>query len=462
MANNFKPMQIKILDPKKLIIKKNLPRIKTIKKLASNNSLAEDGLFSESIFGRIGSVDRMNKMAYIDLNYKVLQPYIYLALKSASSDFEKTAMGILRWSKSNNKWVSSKEGEGKSGLKFIYDNFEELLKVFIPTASSKSREINLRLINKYPKDVIWTDKWIVIPAGLRDINTLDIESRGKSDYDPINDFYSTMINLSNQLGSISDVDASLVDEKFGYQMQIAVVSIYQSLIEKKMAKKGGLIQKSALAKTVSYSAGNVICNPKLTREAYDEKLSTNIPFGHIGISTSQLVDKFYPFVVYRLKELMDYDEKIDAILKGLTHAKETDTQDDIINHFIDFIKVDIPFMIQPMEYKNTKYSIKVDGKERVLTVLDFMKNEVVDRVIHDKFTTGTRYPCDNKLSTQYLKPVCLTTEGTELVKDDETGIEYELSTNDIVNLAYQPNSHSLKPWGGDHDALAYLRALQRF
>lgn len=449
-VKDYKPMQIKVLNVKKYIEQNNLPRISSTKKIGSNNTMAEEGLFSEKIFGKIGSQDRMNKMAYIELNCYCLQPYISIALERMSADFTKTTMGLQRWKIENGSLTKVGDDEGYSGLKFIYDNFELFVKTLFKENGSKVRDQNLQLLRSHKKDELFVKQWLIIPAGFRDINTLDIETKGKSDYDQINDFYSAMINISNQLENILDVDNSLVDEKFAYQMQQNINNIYRHLIEKKLAKKGGLIQKSALAKTISYSSGNVICNSKMTRNSYDEDHSNNIGFGYIGISCVHLMDMFYPFAVHRMKELFEFDENLYDIIKGKLKVKDTYTMADTIDKLIDTCKTDMKFLSSNMEYKDKKYSIKVNGKERVIKVIEFIKNEVADKIINNKFVTGTRFPVDNKLSQQYLKPKALMTEGVEKVVDDD-GVEWELCNNDIIILSYMPNSHSLGPWGGDYD-----------
>lgn len=448
MSNTYKPMKIEVLNVDRFVKKYNLPRISSTKKIASNNTMAEEGLFSEKIFGKIGSIERMNNMAYIELNCYCLQPYISIALERMSSDFLKTTMGQLRWVIKNGELEKVDDDSGKSGLKFIYDNFELFIKTLFKSNGSKVRENNLELLNNHKKEELFVSKWLIIPAGFRDINTLDIETKGKSDYDQVNDFYSAMINISNQLGNLTDVDNSLVDEKFAYQMQQNINSIYRHLIEKKLAKKGGLIQKSAMAKTISYSSGNVICNSKTTRNTYNEDHSNNVGFGYIGISCPHLMDMFYPFVVHRLKELFEYDENLYTIIKNMLKCKDTYTETDIINKLIDTCKVDINFLLKPMEINGKKYSIFINGKERVLKIVEFLKNDVVDKVIVNKFVTGTRFPVDNKLSQQYLKPKAIMTDGVEKVKDDN-GVEYELTTNDIPIMAFVPNMHSLTPWGGE-------------
>lgn len=452
--NKYAPMQIKVLNVEKYVKDNYLPRVNSIKKLSANKTMDEAGLFSEKIFGRIGSEDRMNKMAYIELNYKCLQPYICIALERMSADFVKTIQGNLWWIKDGNKLTKTDEDNGNTGLKFVYDNFELFISNVFKENGSKVRDQNLQLLKSHHKDELFTSKWLIIPAGFRDLNTLDIETKGKSDYDEINDYYTSIISISNQLGNMLELNSSLVDSKFGYQIQQNINNIYRLLVEKKLAKKGGLIQKSALAKTISYSSGNVICNAKMTRNHYKEDLSNNIPFGYIGIPTQQLTDMFYPFVVYRFKELFEFNKNnIYDIFKGILHTDPYYSMTDVINKIIDTFKTDSSFMLKRLEYDEYKYSIKIGGKETILKVIDFIKNEVIDPVIHDKFVTATRFPVDNKLSQQYLKPKSLSTDEVKRVIDDD-GFEYELSTNDLIQLAYMPNLHSLKPFGGDFDQIS--------
>lgn len=450
MSLEHKPMSIKILNVDNFIFRNDLPRIKSMKILSTNKTLADDGLFSQSIFGNLGSKDRMNKMAYIELNCRCLQPYICIALERMSADFSKTISGAQKWKIKNNKLEKSDDQDADTGLDFIYQNFDLFIKTLFPDNGSKTRKQNLNLLKKYKKDDLFVQRWIIIPAGLRDVNTMDIETQGKSEYDQINDFYKGMINISNQLESMSEIDASIIDAKFSFQMQNHINNIYRLLIEKKMAKKSGILQKSAMSKTISYSSGNVICNSKMTRAKHNDDDSTNIRFGYIGIHASLLVDIFYPFVLHRMKQFMENHDNLKYILVDLLEMSDKSTNDEIIEKCINTFKHDTYFMKKRLESKSGKYAIKINGKEHVLNMMEFFKNDIIDTIIHDKFVTGTRFPVDNKNSMQYLKPVCTTTESVYKVKDD-LGIEYELCKNDIIILAYQPNTHSLKSWGGDFD-----------
>lgn len=450
MSNSYQSMKIKVLNVNKYVKENHLIPVTSSKKIDINNTLHKDGLFSEQIFGRIGSKERMTKMSYINLNCKCIQPYLCIALERSSADFSNTILGKLRWKIDGGKLSKSDNLEDPSGLSFIYENWEIFIKEILKSNGSKSREQTLDLIKKYKKDDLFTDKWLVIPAGFRDINTIDIEKSGKSDYDQINDFYSAIILLSNQLDNITDIKTSLVDEKFSYQIQQNINEIYRRLMEIKTAKKGGLIQKAALAKTIMYSAGNVICIPKLTREHYNIKDSTNIQFGHIGVPTVQLLDIFYPFINHRIKEMFSYKEELYEIVKYLIKAKDTYSENDVVEKFINKSKNDNKFVFKNMEFNDKKYSITINGREKILNVLEFLKNEIVDPIIMDKFVTATRFPVDNKLSQQYLKPIATTVESVEKVEADD-GIEYELCKNNILILAFQVNINTLGPMGGDFD-----------
>lgn len=452
-VSNYKPMQIKILNIAKFVKQNNLPRVKSGKMLGQNKTLAEDGLFSEVIFGRIGSTDRLSKMAYIELNCKIIQPYLCIALERSSIDFKNTISGNIKWKLEGTKLtkVDNTDVEAQTGLPFIYKNFDIFIKHILPSNGSKTRDQVLNLLKTNDKDEIFTDKWLIIPAGYRDINTLDIETKGKSDYDQINDMYRAIIGISNNLNTQNSMD--MIDDKLINQVQQNINNIYRLLIEKKLAKKEGLIQKSALAKTISYSSGNVIHNAKMSRKSYDEDLSNNIPYGHFGVPVSQLVDMYYPFVLFRMKSFFESDDNLYDIFKELIHAKDGSSMDDNIEKIVEYVKVDVDFLKTKLETKDKKHTIKVNGKEIVLKVIEFMKNNIVDPIIQDKFLSVTRYPVDNLLSTQYLKPISQSTESTYKVVDD-FGIEYELCKNDIFILAFVPNLHSLKGWGGDYDKIA--------
>ena len=73
-------MQIKLLDVEAFIKANDLKPVTNPVFFQTGAIPTEDGLFSKSIFGEVGSIERKKKFAYINLNSKFIHPVIYRLL----------------------------------------------------------------------------------------------------------------------------------------------------------------------------------------------------------------------------------------------------------------------------------------------------------------------------------------------------------------------------------------------
>jgi len=453
-AKEFKPMTMDILNLNSIIKKMKIEEVTSERILSYKNSINDEGLFSYRIFGNPGTKERMNKMGFISLNCKVMMPYIFITLSRMSSKFLRLAQGNIHFKVSENKKnlvETDSDEEGGTGFSFIYDNFDLVIKELFKDTGTKTRSNNLKFLSRVTKEEIFVDKWLIIPAAYREINTMDLESKGIINYDEINDLYLSLLRKSKNLSTSKDF--GLINDITTFKIQEAIVEIYNFLVNKKISKKTGLIQQAGLAKTINYSAGAVIANPKLMRVSYSEIDSTNIPFGYIGVPITILLDIFYPFILKRLKDTFQLDEGMKRSFTAIMQAKDINEYSiEKVEEFISKAINDKEFLFKNMGYigkdgKHYDYELP-DGN--VYKIIDFLKNEIVDPVIENKFVSGTRYPVTNRGSLQFLKPICTTTDKVKVV-NTEAGLKYELVMNDNYIMSVCPNVHSLGPWGGDLD-----------
>ena len=234
-------MQLKLLDIDKFIKQNRCLQVKSTSTLMYGRSgnIDPDGLFSEEIFGRIGSMERRRKFGYINLKTKIIHPEVYNFINGLSSDIYKILLG-------KNKYKITKEGtfeeDPENGFTGIYEfikNFDKLdLDKF-----AKSDGKNLLLIKflKENKKLIFIDKILVIPAGNRDIQLNKQSGTTNIQYAEISNFYS---NLLKQTQMIPD-DIEYLDEEL-------VINIVQNIqknaneinewITERIKGKGGLIR----------------------------------------------------------------------------------------------------------------------------------------------------------------------------------------------------------------------------
>lgn len=152
----------------------------------------EDGLFSVSIFGKVGDERRSVRVSYIDLKVSVFHPVIYRSLVGLKRLYAGIMAGTeyAVWDPKLKDFERSNQLEGETGYNFFVKHWQDIQ---FGETKSTSREQNIKLIAKY-KDRAMTDKVVVMPAGLRDVEIL---GDGRVQKDEINDFYADLLRVAN-------------------------------------------------------------------------------------------------------------------------------------------------------------------------------------------------------------------------------------------------------------------------
>lgn len=154
----------------------------------------EDGLFSQSIFGRVGDESRNRRFSYIDIKIPIFHPIIFNTLVSLKRLYGEIIAGktYAIFDKSINDFVKSNQLDGKTGFHFFVQHWNQIK---FEQRASQSRDLNIKLINKY-KDKQFVSKIVVMPAGLRDY---EIDANGKEQEDEINTLYRKLLSISNSI-----------------------------------------------------------------------------------------------------------------------------------------------------------------------------------------------------------------------------------------------------------------------
>lgn len=217
----------------------------------NTNNFHEDGLFSTSIFGRVGSDERDQRFSYIDLRVPVLHPLIYkhiVKLKGLYAGIM-TGKAFAVWDPKEKDFFPSDQVNGQTGYDFFMKHWKQI--DFKPTGSDV-RDMRIQLIAKY-KSAAETDKVLVIPAGLRDIQ---ITEDGRTKEGEINSAYRSLIAISNSVSTNIHGDLSVLNTS-RTSMQNAFNLVYQTL-ENLIEGKHGFIMHKWGARSVFNGTRNVI------------------------------------------------------------------------------------------------------------------------------------------------------------------------------------------------------------
>lgn len=250
----LKNSSIGLTDVESLIKKLNLkPTTNPISVV--NDQYTENGLFSEEIYGLVGSPERKTRMSFIDLQsigeflhpviiyyFSRFAPKMYSSIVSSSQNVsyiynEKTKML---------EEIQDSSGMGLNGyylVEFIINNYKK-----INNLTSKLVE----LLNKYGKSLL-TSYILILPPDLRPINKIN----GTLVLDKLNDVYSSLIQYSLQYKYINKND--IMWNTIWKNIQLKIMTLYQTITET-IEKKEGLIRNKVLSKRVDFNISSTAVN----------------------------------------------------------------------------------------------------------------------------------------------------------------------------------------------------------
>lgn len=245
------PFNVDILDQRKF----DRLDIKPVRAMdhfdGGTSNFHEDGLFSISIFGRIGEEARDKRMSYIDIKTTIFHPLIYQSLIRLKGLYKEIIAGkrYAMWSEEQKDFVPCSDLEGDTGYHFFVRHWE---KIEFKTSKSAARMDRIKLIEKYKKRALGS-RIAVIPAGLRD---LQVDETGRVSEDEINGLYRNLISISNTVGEGTNYNAEILNVP-RYSLQMKFNEIY-SLIEKMLTGKKGFFQNKWGSRRVFDGTRNVI------------------------------------------------------------------------------------------------------------------------------------------------------------------------------------------------------------
>jgi len=297
--------RLDLLDINNFIQKNELKEVTSSRafKGGSSTSFDDTGLWSETIFGTLGSRKRQIKFGYITFQSTMIMPIIYKKFSSLSP----VVKNILQ-EKDTYTVISGdikQSDNGETGIKFFVDNYNDI--DFRKVAKSDKSDIG-EFVEKNKKK-IFIDKYLIIPAGKRDF--MFQEGSATRQISPeINQIYEKIIMINNHIKNMG-ADPFLLNN-----MQKLLNECYE-WIKNKMTGKEGIMKGKVLKKTCDYSARMVASS------------DNDIPLGSIGLPWHTTMALFEPFFFYYLDS--ELKQEIINILE-LDDDSNLDFQD--FKHFV--------------------------------------------------------------------------------------------------------------------------------
>lgn len=264
----------------------------------------DEGLFSTSIFGRVGDPRRDTTFGRIDLRLPVLHPIIYRVLTKMRSFHQGIMAGTeyAIFNAAKGEFEKSTELEGQTGFSFFMDNWEKLQ---FTKGQSDIRNSQIDLLEKYKK-VATTSQWVVLPAGLRDA---EVDAVGRMTFGEINDFYQKLLMLTRNFPErINPQDDLSIYDRTRYATQLTVNAIYEHILTL-IRGKGGVIQAKWASRRVFNGTRNVLSSTDVTAVDLDQP---NRPgFNDTVVGIYQASHGVLPKTIHALKTKLT-DEVFDT------------------------------------------------------------------------------------------------------------------------------------------------------
>ena len=259
------------------------------------------GLLSNEIFG-ITKFERSGIYAYIDLGGTFIHPVLYKALCRINSKIQDIVHGIDTFS-INDSGEIVQDPDGSTGIDWLRKNFN---KIKFKTSDSTSRNTKIKFIEQ-EKSKMWINKFIVIPAYYRDVDT----KQASIGVGEINKLYSSLIIASKALKENAEYGLSLSDATKG-RIQTTLQQIYDwfgagTTISGQetggnLPGKTGLIKKGIMYKTIDYSVRMVMSAPQLKAEDLDDLM---VDMDHAAEPLAAAICNFKPFVMFWLRRFFE-------------------------------------------------------------------------------------------------------------------------------------------------------------
>jgi hypothetical protein len=292
------PVNIRIMDVNQFIHEKRARQVTSSMVFEPSTSIYHaEGLYSEEIFGQVGSPDRMLKFGWIDLGTRILHPKIFAILCKLKRLYKDIMSGAeyAIFDRVKNDFIRFtgdplENDQADTGYSFFMSHFHE---IEFPRTGSSKRDENIEVILKYQK-ITEFDRHIVIPAGLRDIAN---DSSGRLIQDEINKLYNSLQMYTRAIPRGSN---SPLYDPVRWQLQSKAQEIYE-YIENFLDGKRGFIQSNFARRHVAGGTRNVItAAPFLANSPEDVQL---LGADDVMVGIYQTVKGLTPIAAFNLRQI---------------------------------------------------------------------------------------------------------------------------------------------------------------
>lgn len=338
-------LKLELIFPDKDYVK-YMPEVTNTSIFEDNGkSLAEDGLYSQSLFGTVGSVDRTKVFGYINLYDNLIHPRLYMYIVSLSAIYEKIMMSkaYVIFDKEKGDFVESDIIDGFTGYNYF---MKHLPYIKFRETDSKIRKTKIKTLYRFIKKGSYiNDKLLVLPAGLREIN---VDKSGNVKEVDINDLYKKVINTSKLLKVMKGIEGN---DKLVFKVQTAIQDVYTHLLSL-LGGKGKKIQGEWASRSVEFKTRSVAVSTEDIIENLDETDIDMVDVSKAGLAlylkaidpiAKHLLNKHFTRYIFKhnndVATLINSDtmlpEEVELSSKIRDRWMTSDGMDGILNTMLD-------------------------------------------------------------------------------------------------------------------------------
>ena len=419
------------------------------------------GLYSEIIFGQIGTVERISRLGYISLHCDIMSPIIYLNILNVCGWYQDLMEGKVSaiYDPSINAFTPvNKDAEGaNTGFAFFMQHVNDL-KFTRNKSVSRNNKISViermieektNIIRQYP----------VCPAGWRDVKS---DGSGRLEVDEVNKLYNALLMMSAEIkNGLNNPILVPFFNNVKYHIQLKVVEIFnhwKSFYE----GKTGFGQAHYAKRNLALGTRGVITAPPLLAKSPDAP--DYIKYDETQLSLYHAAKAASPVVVHNLNAMFTsqvytqgsinvpaIDKKtlqvryVEVSPAEITYALDSKSKHDFINSFKDTTERANPVEITDVHGESYWMWMVYDlddeiyvfrglsDLEKMLSDEDESKKEKIDMskvrpltkvemlylatfaATHTKYATITRFPAVETGSIYPSKVVVATTSPSRIV-----------------------------------------------
>lgn len=404
---SFMGMRIKLTDFENYINKHDTKYVEDIHIFeGSDQTPSKGGLLSSEIFGDTTD-ERRKTMGATKLDGFYLHPLIYSrVIKRSYRKIDELISGETFFKINDDGKLEEieDEEEGQTGLKFLYENYDNLSIENLEVKEDDSiimKQLK-SVINETDKHEVFTDKWLVIPLMFRDINEAE---GGHVSLDEINEMYKKILSLVS-IAEENEDNPLFDQDSIRFKIQLELTKIFDHLLDKGLKGKDSVIKKQVMSKKIDYTSRLVMSAPSFKQETFGE---SPINIDTCGLPLSSCADMFAPYVINNMETILKnkYDRgEIDCTLEEFEDKFNHQELHELIDKYVeswqervDIITVpgteDEPIMMNVEKYEDGEW---IENEwEMTLTDLIYQATHLAVET-NEKYNILSRYPI-NKVAS---------------------------------------------------------------